>query len=260
MIYISEYLGAFGPSLTIGLTHTRNAWPLLRTALIIGLPLVAATRYGLAKGTIRLWKRLLDSRFRIVLFRRFSSEAAPATRKLIAPMFGAYGRIIAVYDATLRGTAPGLNPETEALLGETYDTLHCDDSNWKERVRREISIADLVVFYWPSNPTDNMTWEYYQALNHVLLSRMVWVCHRILADSVRDWLRGHCEKATPKIFVLDDSTQYSSLRRPVYELMASLGKVARPCAEVSREDLPIGGGRGEKTGIGRNSNANDIGS
>jgi hypothetical protein len=197
--------------------------------IVLALPICLVARYGLANNTIRLAKRILDSRFRIVILRRFSKESAASLSRLILPTLGAYGRIIAIYDDWLAVAPSADNADSAEILAERYAAIHCDDASWRETVSNEITSADLVVFHWPNVPTANMIWEYREACRYMPQSRMVWICHPNSVSAVVAWLSS--QPIAPdlgQVLECDASLTDSKLRGLVYGVFSRLGKDARP--------------------------------
>jgi hypothetical protein len=158
--------------------------------VFICIVLAPVSRYVVANSIIRHLKWCLGAEFKVIVFRRFSSEYSGANRVLVAPVFGAYGQVIAIYDQALTDSAAaGLHADSESILGEPFMAIRCEDHNWKDTVKRELANADLAVFHWPDLPTENMKWEFQQAVRSLPGDRLIWICIEPTADKIEEWLR-----------------------------------------------------------------------
>jgi hypothetical protein len=197
--------------------------------ILIGIVLIPVVRFVVVNGIIRHLKWCLGSEFNVVIFRRFSSEYAHANRALIAPILGAYGKVTAIYDESLAGSdAAGPNADSESILGESHMAIHCGDHDWRNTVRHELAKADLAIFDWPDMPTENMQWEFKQAICALPEERLFWICVEPTADKIEDWLGSaglDSDKTT--VFRIEDRIDYvggnyKSLSKAVYNKLKTL--------------------------------------
>lgn len=212
----------------LGTYVTLYTFPNLETyqLALVGILLAPVSRYVLANGAIRYLKWCLEGQFNIVLFRRFSPQYAHANRVLVAPIFGAYGRVIYIRDRSLLGANPGVNADSELILGEPHLSIQCGDGDWKNAVRRELANADLAVFHWLDSPTENMWWEFQQAVHFLPTERLFWICLEQTAEQVETWLQ-RAGLGTATVFRVNEHVNYVGgnykyLSKMIYKKLKSL--------------------------------------
>ncbi|MDQ3816347.1 MAG: hypothetical protein M3362_01495 [Acidobacteriota bacterium] len=194
--------------------------------VLVAIVLAPVSRYVLANGVIRYLKWLLEGQFNVIIFRRFSPQYAHANRVLVAPIFGAYGRVIYIRDQSLLSADPGVNADSELILGEPHLSIQCGDSDWQNTVREELANADLAVFHWLDVPTENMWWEFQQALRFLPVERLFWVCLEPTAGQVEAWLQ-RAGLSAANVFRVEEHVDYVGgsykyLSKIVYEKLKSL--------------------------------------
>jgi len=151
------------------------------------LIMVPINRFLLANNTIRLFKQILGFRFSIVIFRRFSSDYSFVMKQVIAPCIGAYGNIISIWDDNLEKAKPGINSDSEDILGESSQSIEASNNSWKSLVLSKIENSDCFVFYWPETPSENLIWEYQSCLKVIPEgARFLFILHDINALKVKE--------------------------------------------------------------------------
>jgi hypothetical protein len=118
----------------------------------------------------------VDQGFRIVVFRRYRLEGAITHKSEIMPLCGLYGQVLLFNDDSLDSAWEGGQLRMERwVFSEAYQPLHAglDPDDWRPVVETELFFADLVIFDWSGEVTDNMAWEFERALHYVPLQRIV---------------------------------------------------------------------------------------
>jgi hypothetical protein len=200
--------------------------------MLFGAVGVVLSRTYLANGVFRLFKWILDSEFRIVVFRHFSKEFADQNKKVVLPNVGAYGQIIAIEDTTLTHAVAGVNPDSESIIGELANLIQPSE-RWTRLVEGELAHADFVVFHWRGAVTNNMRWELRAARARFPPSRMIFLVGRETEQATRGAIRQlWCLSAlpTPAVHIIGDSEliDYWKVRRILYHVMRSLPVSLRP--------------------------------
>jgi hypothetical protein len=224
----------------------KTPWWIWAPVVLVAVPV---SRFVLANRTLLVVKQCIDRNFRIVHLRRFSSESAHVSRAVIAPILGAYGRLLSVRDETLLQAKAGFNADSEAVLGEVYETAKLDDDEWKPFVADQLFRADLVVFDWPGAPTPAMKWEFHEAERWVHPERMLWFTRDVQVDPLRAWLKDHArvELRAPRIVVFPKEADASNLkmrelRDYLHDFLSNLRRIPRarveprPAAPASRNE------------------------
>lgn len=126
--------------------------------IILGSFLPLISRFYFANGIICSLKLLINSRYKICLFRRFNESNNIKTR--ILPIIGAYGKIFSINDNTLVKSQVEQHLQlSKDIMSETNEYLFVSDDNWKEKALKYIKSTNLIIFYWNDEPTSNMIWE-----------------------------------------------------------------------------------------------------
>jgi hypothetical protein len=150
---------------------TKNFW-----LWFLGIGLCLTLTMPAPSAALSLVKFYYDWHFRIVLFRRNSSDIAMAHKSVIMPACGLYGQVLLITDENLSAFQEGpMKRLSQWWLSEMYHPLVVADNrdHWRQVVMIELTFADFVVLDWSGEVTDNMRWELEQAL-------LVCPPHRIL--------------------------------------------------------------------------------
>lgn len=191
--------------------------------LFVGPALVLVNRTYLVNGTLVAIKQCLAKRFRIVAFRRFSDAAATPMRQLVLPVLGAYGMNFIVYDDSQERARAGSNWDSETIISDIQATIRTSDLQWKQRVITELQHADLAVFYWSEVATENMWWEYTEALKYLPKDRVIFLMSPDLTSAhVRP------NKYGLMLTLAGDAGEYSRFARDFYLYMRRLRSGQRP--------------------------------
>ncbi len=212
------------------------------------LAVVSTSRFVYARGTVRLAKWILDSHFRIVVFRRNHEATAATNRRVVMPVCGAYGQIVSIADPALVNAPAGTMWETEEALSEVDALLSCDTVSSRERrdprgwcrlVVDQLAVADFAVFHWHQVPTANMKWELYQALRRLSADRVLFVCSVDSVGGVISFLEATLARirvpgdaaTTVRVLVLaplaTDTAKTRFMRAQLHEMMARLRRCPR---------------------------------
>ena len=197
--------------------------------LSLGFVGLLVSRFLLANGTLRLVKRLLDRRFKIVLFRRFETNSADLFAKKISPVIGAYGRNVIIKDESLEQAGhPATADAADVLSGRSIALVESAD-RWRSTVLTEVKVADAAVFFWPCSPTNNMSWELAQSRGRLEAQRLIFL---VTAESLKP-VSMYLEKAgladCRRIVVPSSGDQVlrelvgSDWQQDVYEAFDSIG-------------------------------------
>jgi hypothetical protein len=201
-------------------------WTLLPLASIFN-------RFVLVNGTLEFIKALLGARFSIVLFRRFSRDAAEFDKQVLAPIFGAYGKNTFLTDPTLISASAGPNSDSEQIMGD-MPARQVDEPSWRERVRAALGEADLVVFHWAVAPTENMEWEFREAARILPATRLIIFTNHHAHASIEEWLaqerrNGRGAKGALRLYVAaPERDSYGWVAKHVATFMRSLEPCDRP--------------------------------
>ena len=142
----------------------------------LGVVIVLFCMRKLVPGTFRYWKLIVGRDFNVVLLRRFAKENAFQTRNVIAPVFGAYGRLLTFNDPTFKEAGRYGSPNLDAAIEvDRVPQYEAGDVNWREGVRRALCYADLAVFDIPETLSENMRWELEQAQALLPAERIILV-------------------------------------------------------------------------------------
>jgi len=153
-------------------------------------PIVYINRFILCNGTIKLFKRMLDRDFNIVIFRRFSAEHSHTSKAVIYPAFGAYGQILSLQDETLMKAKEGVSPDSESILSEYYTLASTTEEKWRQNISKYLSIADFCILYWPDMPTFNMQWEFAEAIRMLPAQRILLIVKEEQLEEILIWILG----------------------------------------------------------------------
>jgi hypothetical protein len=153
-------------------------------------------QFGFLVGCLRAIKYYLDWNFRICVFRRNSARFAYAHKAIVMARCGTYGQVMSLQDSTLDETRTNYNEgrEDEAgywlpIFGGTLETLKpAGYLQWRAQVTAELEVADAVVFDWADDVTDNMKWEFEEALRLLPAHRILVMCSDPEAQGVQSLL------------------------------------------------------------------------
>lgn len=125
------------------------------------------------KMHIKFW---IDTHFRIVVFRRYEGEASLRHKARILPICGFYGQVLLFEDDKLSDAwEGGLLRMEQWVFAELYQPLAAErkTESWRALVCEQLCYADFVLFDWSAEITDNMIWEFEQALERVPPDRIL---------------------------------------------------------------------------------------
>ncbi len=134
------------------------------------------------------------------------------------PVAGAFGRIVAIGDATFFARSRGDQLDSEAVLMDLDALIAEGRVDWKERIDFEVGRADFIVFHWPVEPTQAMTWEFDRATAALPVDRMLWITTRAAHEPVAAWIAAKLPRSNPRLCVVDDPTA-PTLRRLMLDLV-----------------------------------------
>ena len=191
--------------------------------------IVLMGRFILGNGTILLAKRILNQRFSILIFRRFSEDFAKLNKTVIYPVLGAYGNLLSVNDHFLFKAAQGMNGDSESILNEQRSLQYLADNNWQQTVDSFLKQADVVVFQWNELPTTNMQWEFIKASEKFPPSRIIFICDDEKLELIKEYLRGFLKTNTSQFYfiAMHGDISYIDLSPAIYKVFKSLQKETR---------------------------------
>jgi hypothetical protein len=207
-------------------------WSLAQTfsanVIILILCAIPATVLGYhysIRGVLSLLKWIIAGPVRIVVFRRYSTEAAVVHRSTVMPVVGAYGYLVAFEDTTLHDfKKAGPFWESQDLLAGFHYHMLGGTEDWLSRIRVELDCADFVIFDWHSEPTANMTLEFEAARELLPEDRLIWIISSERVGDVVAWLSDH-RQSRPKVVAVTDSR--AKLRTDLRRVMGSASQATR---------------------------------
>lgn len=130
--------------------------------------------YGVPAGLLRESKRKAYQRFTIAFCRPFRAPAAALARTEVAPVLGAFGRVLHISDESYEGSeldTPRFDVDPISIetaftpdeLGDWIDAMPSTAKAWKELMEAYIANADVAVID-VTHASDNIAWEMARAL------------------------------------------------------------------------------------------------
>ncbi|WP_421794654.1 hypothetical protein [Haliscomenobacter sp.] len=178
--------------------------------LLLSPFIVFSARYILGNSTIKIFKKILNQEFKILIFRRFSADFSEINKKLIYPTLGAYGNLLSINDKYLFEAKSGTNPDSEQILNEYRTLLYSTEKSWQKHVAFYLLHADLVIFQWNDLPTKNMEWEFLVTLSQMPEHRIIFICDQNNLSQIQCYVQNILKQKASSIKFISISNDTTS--------------------------------------------------
>jgi len=186
----------------------------LLVKLSMSPPLLAVIDFGLVSGLLFIVKWRRDWSFRALVLRRNAQRHGYGHKVAVMAGCGRYAQVVSIRDDTLDLTDTGFGERRESSLGYWFQIFSEIEATlvparflhpWQRQVRLELEVADIAVFDWIDEITDNMRWELAAAAERLPPHRLLIVHSPQNAPAVVDALAQlkdtlatapHCLEAT----------------------------------------------------------------